>query len=341
MGRLKAHVQNAGVGLFLIVPFVAITLISDAYLVQSALRATNAQFTYQLTSGVITQSGLSTKPVSNIDDRRLELTYRYSVNGEVHAGSRYAFDAFQTAGMRARRVAREHPVGRDVPVYYSAAQPSEAVLQVGLNSTHALLFIFLLPFNVVVVATLLGIRRVSARRAAAVLGGRVISDAPRALTYRIDCVGALTVGSWALFLTPIAMCGVLMLGFGGDPPAVVSVSAIIGVVAAFFGAMLWRTHQIAAGRFDIRVDFSAESVHLPRIPGNRAAKQISFDQICAVEVEVIDAESAKFRVRIVTRSDGAIVIHEYDSPTSATALADWLKAQVRRDVGSRNPHGLS
>jgi hypothetical protein len=60
------------------------------------------------------------------------ITYAYRVRGKTHKGDQVALGQWATSDVKpVRRLVRQFPVGKVVPVYYNPEDPAEAVLKPG------------------------------------------------------------------------------------------------------------------------------------------------------------------------------------------------------------------
>lgn len=211
-------------------------------------------FNYSETTGTITSSEIQGKRKS----RYLAVTYTYSVDGRELKGTRFRTNIVGSNTGTAERHAAAFPVGKEVPVYYDPANPSDAVLVKGPIGSDLLALWFLLPFNVVAWAGLVGMLR---RKRPS-----FDSDDPRVVVH--------TDAGWQF--RPDARChwgyfaiGMFVIGFGGvfaiglptqfDPPLELMVAAWVA------GPMLvWLIARRFARRVALEWIEREDTLALPR-----------------------------------------------------------------------------
>jgi flagellar basal body-associated protein FliL len=88
--------------------------------------------------------------VNKKQEYRLSVKYRYIVDGKSYTGERITVsDNFQKTRSLANDVLKKYPVGGEVSVYYSPADPGSSVLKTGVNKN------VFLPLGIAVVCFLL------------------------------------------------------------------------------------------------------------------------------------------------------------------------------------------
>ncbi|MCL2709994.1 MAG: DUF3592 domain-containing protein, partial [Planctomycetaceae bacterium] len=103
--------------------------------------------TYLETVGTITHSKVKVESDTDGTSYSPEIHYNYHVDGEQYSGEVYKFIQNFDSRKYVRNIIKEHPVAKEVPVYYHPDQPQKAVLFKGFEMRDAMPLIFLLPFN--------------------------------------------------------------------------------------------------------------------------------------------------------------------------------------------------
>lgn len=277
---------------------------------------------------------------------RIEYTYR--VGSQEYAGKRVRYGEFNSSDSRwAHATVAAHPVGKEIPVYYTPEDPGDALLMPGVEGSDLMLLLFLTPFN----AIMLGVWSAGASalwhrwRNQPALAARVrITRGQR----RICLVehSPITTGAMALGLG--AFLGVFVVGFGlgGFHPRLPVIQAVwavilgIGVTAAF-----WQWLRIRSGRYDLVVDTGAGWIELPRANDQGPRRRIPLDAVQRLDVEAVRERTSKggFTIRywpVVYVQPGhgeRIRLKQFHTESQAQAFADWLghTLRLRSNSGGR------
>ena len=110
----------------------SLTLIFDATWGWNAIRQIEV-LDYPTVSGHVTRSNVETHPGHRSTTYSPKIKYTYRVNGREYTGDRYRYGQMSSNDGRARRVVAEYPVGRQIDVHFSAADPADSVLLTGLE----------------------------------------------------------------------------------------------------------------------------------------------------------------------------------------------------------------
>jgi len=110
---------------------------------------------YESTSWPTTSGKVLESAVHSTHDRnrgttfRAELLYKYVVNGESYSGRQLApggADLEDSAEVTA--ILGNHPIGSDIPVYYSPTDPSQSILETGIRAIGIVFLVTGLSFVV-------------------------------------------------------------------------------------------------------------------------------------------------------------------------------------------------
>ena len=124
------------------------TLGVDVVIARSLFQQIQA-LSYSTTPGSITHSEVETVRGNRSRTYRPNIQYKYSVDGKEYLGERYRYGQMSSSKGWAEQIIDSHPVGSPIEVHFAPADPSDAVLMVGLEGLDLLIFMFMLPFNLV------------------------------------------------------------------------------------------------------------------------------------------------------------------------------------------------
>jgi hypothetical protein len=270
----------------------------------------------------------------------VEIEYAYQVQGQEYTGTRVRYLTIEGRSWVEQFVA-DHPAGSPITVYHDPADPDSAVLVAGFDGSDLFMPLFLLPFNMVMLALWVGaplsLFRRSGNNAGLPFGTRVFeSEAEfRVRLSRfppfIAAFVTLTCGS-----IPVVVCVAFCSGLAAS-----GASAIIGWVVVLGGSALvylLLARRAAAGRDDLVLDRLHRTLTLPQTFGRTEPVGIPLGDLLAVEVvSKLDAERETVYVLTVRWRDGA---DEHDA-----RLAEWkveeqaeqLAALIRSRTGLQAP----
>jgi hypothetical protein len=269
----------------------------------------------------------------------MDAEYRYQVGNQNYTGKRIRY-LNMWGDSSAKAFAQAHPVGSNVTVYHDPDDPSEAVLAPGFGAQELWLGMFLLPFNLVVIAGW-------SRGIHALLspGDRVCpfglrirdlgeGDQIRVRLPDIPVAGPATV---ALLAGPIffALCSALCSGL----PPELSLMAVFWICEIVL--LLWAGARIAyllgSSKLDMVLDLIQRTLTLPATFRN-SPMVIPLADIEAIEVitvkkpenaedpAIVHAPTVRWR-----QTDGSIQqsrLAEWSSKERAESFATWLRVKV-------------
>ena len=153
-----AHDNYIGVMLIFGVFWSAVTLVCNGCIVWGIIQQLRA-VGYSTTQGRIAQSEVAEDPSEYGLMYHAELKYRYRVDDRTYEGSRYRYGLrlFSTR-QAAQRIVAEHPVDKQVVIYYRSNDREDAILRAGIGGADLFDAMVLVPFNLVMLATWIGVR---------------------------------------------------------------------------------------------------------------------------------------------------------------------------------------
>lgn len=244
---------------------------------------------FPTTAGTITKSEVKDSSRSNGQQSyRAEIAYGYTVDSREWLVPRKAFgDFYRLDGRKqAEQLTAALPEGKEVTVYYDPASPGDSVLGTGLQPSHLVYALFVVPFHIVGLGALVNgvgglIRRLRGVRPVPV---RKVNDFTAAV--RLPWVSPFWVGLITLGIGAFVMLIVVGLAFPLPitMPAIIIAWILILIPASYLAAR--RAKQLRAGVADLIIDMANRQISLP--PGGKRKERttISWDSVQAVTVRL-------------------------------------------------------
>lgn len=269
------------------------------------------------TTGTVTRSEVvrvSQSPKSK--SVTLEVEYSYRVIETDFVGRRYAYGSFGSNAQMWSSVQKTVPAGANVPVYYAANDPADAVLCRGLMGFHLFVPWALMPFGIVAVggwAVLIRANRPQfhpGRIEQTASGWRVrLPELGRAAVFLLTALIASFVGLFAI-----------VFGLGTNPPIVVMVASYVMLfTVAMAAAVKWARYPILEVDNDRRVVVAPDG------------REVPFGEIKEIQIrsETIRTRNSRtsttnYHVTIVKQDDGLVRIGQFKDTQNAEALQTWL-----------------
>jgi hypothetical protein len=342
-GRIVGGLTS-GVFLLAFAAFWAtLTVGFDVRCARAVIRQIDAR-DFPTAQGTVTASALT--PVTR-KGRRTEyadISYRYTVDGREHTGTR-----IRHGTERGDRLAREfvagHRVGSVVKVYYDPMDPADALLLPGIYGTDLFMPLFLLPFNAVMLGLAVG--------AVAVLRGAFraprldLIPVPGGTRVRLPAVRPVLAAAVAAAAAAFVL--VFVVGFStGMNPSVGTMAAAWAAVIVFAGwAWAWAAGALRRGAYDLDVNDLRRTVTLPLAKKRVERQVVAFDDCERVDVyervtTPSKGDTVKHAVRLTLRRDvdgrRDVDLAEYTDAEDARMLRNWLSEQIEGGGGtSRRP----
>ena len=278
--------------------------------------------------------------------------YEYVVNGRRYTGTRIRYGVTSGGKRSAKRFVASRPAGSAITVRYNPARPDDALLEPGVSGGDLFLFMFLTPFNVVmlgswyVVAGWIGNRRDPRRRLARRLRVRGTTSVVRVPGLSPVAVGGITAGA-------VAFVMIFAVGFPTDMnPSTTTMTVALTVM---LGVAVWagkrRADRLARGTNDLEVDPIRRTLTFPLRKKQVSREVCGFDQVDEVMVRrrrTTGDDSVTTRFSPMVRwTDGrgrprTTGVGYYHDEADAGALADWLNEQVLGNTAASplTPGGL-
>jgi len=193
----------------------------------------------------------------------VDIAYSYTVNGVNYTGRRYRYDDGNDA-FDYRAVTEAFPPGSRQRVYYNAANPSDSVLEPGVDGCDLLFALFAIPLNVVTAAV--WIAAVRSRRGyshKAPAGGVRILQGAGETRVRLAEFSPVAAGFFALAAAAFAAAMLVVLVAGFAPSLRLMSAALMATAGAAVAAFVWMARRNHSGRYDLRIREGAQTLVLP------------------------------------------------------------------------------
>jgi len=329
---------GTGCLLFFALFWSGLTLAFDIFIGRSAFQQIQA-LGYSTAAGSVTHSEVETVDGDDGPTYRPNIKYKYSVVGKEHLGDRYRYGQWSSGGRSAHRIVASHPVGSHVEVYYAPADPSDAVLTVGVEGMDLFLAMFMLPFNLVMLGFWIALGgEVRQRFFSPSAGGARVSDDGRCVRVRLSLWNPFFSGAIAAGGLAFAGTFVIGFGFGADPSLPVMLVAwgvILGGGAAVCLYGYWRR---AEGGSDLILDEFRQCMTLPPTLGREEEVIVPFEKVVAIEVETAEKRGSRGNVShsylptvVFTDDKGSRrrePIVDWPFEARAQGLASWLRERL-------------
>lgn len=327
----------------------AITLAFDVMIVRNIYQQTRA-LSYPTTTGWITLSEIEADSDSDGTTYRPKIHFSYRVGDNLHTSTQHRYGSMGSSSRSdAERAVKMFPVGRETVVRYHPQRHDDAVLLAGIEGSDLFLPMFMMPFNVVMLAIWAAAggglwQRIAPRPA----GGAKIIDDGLQIRARVDHFSPLATA--LIVAAGISFVGVFVLGFsmGFNPPLWVMLIAwgVIGTGAILGYFRQWS--KSAGGVNDLIIDPVRQTLLLPATQGREAPLLVPASSVHAIELEGIEHRDSDGDVShryaptvILTDADDGHErrerVCEWHDKKCAEGLAGWLREKLRlAESGSRD-----
>jgi hypothetical protein len=138
---MKATIGRQDVPGLIIIALIGVAL---TFLGFTKIRKATEAKKWPVTNGIVTRS-----EVSGTIKYYPSVTYTYTVNNVVYNSNSISNINFNTKNRRVvEEFLKKYPSGSEIKVYYNGSEPSEALLEPGINTGN----IFLLAFGIILLA---------------------------------------------------------------------------------------------------------------------------------------------------------------------------------------------
>jgi len=324
----------------------AMTLFADYYLGSALINQLRAR-NFSQTTGQITRSKVTSNDSGEGTMYGVSIRYHYEVNGHSFEGKRlrYGAGAYSEPDWAESAVA-EFPEGAKVTVYYNSRNPAESVLDPGTRGVNPMLFLFITPFNAVMLGLwMAGFTNLKMQFFPSPNGGVRFFRDEHILRVRLPRHPAIyrflaTTGFVAfLELFPIAIfCG------GFDPRPSIALNAIYIAYGYGLVTFLWTLWVNNSGESDLIIDYTRKIVELPRTFRRKTRLQINMSDITRLTVRTASETSGNGeRFTYIptlfwesdTRTQGKLM--EFYLKRNAEQFVEWLHPQLEVPESNQHP----
>jgi hypothetical protein len=295
-------------------------------------------------TGVITHSEITAEHGSHGDTTGVNIRYHYEVAGHAFEGTRYRYVAGSSSDSKwAEDAVKHYSSGAEVPVFYNPKKPAESLLHPGIDGSDYMWFIFLTPFNMVMLAFWsmgVGFLRNKFFRSS---NGRVktIRDG-YFLRVRLPRYPGWGLGMAVTGLVAFIEAFLLaFIGGGFHPKAGLGAAAIVIAGVSGIAVAAWHWWKTHSGVNDLTIDERDGSIELPLTFGRKTRMPISAADVSGVIVDTTlqNNNSPMYVPTIVLcdqkPSDGKLA--EWVDETRAENFAAWLRTQLKIIETNKNP----
>lgn len=195
--------------------------------------------------------------------------YNYTVNGLEYTGHRYRYDDRNSAYEYAETT-NTYPRWSQATVYYNPADPSDSIMNPGIDGSDLLLLLLAMPLNIVTLA--LWVANLQPKNNAGLpAGGVQLLTSETETRARLTPFSPAGAGWFALAAGCFGSVFPLVSFCGFSPPLHVMLGMWWFVAGLGAAGYLWMRQREMAGYYDLRIERGAGAVTLPRLaPGERA-----------------------------------------------------------------------
>jgi Protein of unknown function (DUF3592) len=266
----------------------------------------------------------------------VDIRYQYRVNDRGFDGTRFRYNNQSSSDWAwAQQTVARYAVGTQTQVFYSPQNPQDAVLSPGVEGADLMMFLFLMPFNMVTLGFLTWTGGwLRERIFKPVAGGvRIISDGPRT-SVRLPEYGALV---WAMVAVgALSFVSIFSLGFASRfRPSVAATLWVLGAVAVAGAAAYWRQWgKLHSGDDDLILDESAGTMDLPETYGRKERVTVTLSEIEKLTMETVEHRNSKggvsytYAPTLWLRGGTGQKLADWSDQLRAGAFTDWLSRRL-------------
>jgi len=252
-----------------------------------------------------------------------KIDYQYTVARQEHVGHRLQYQLSSLAPGEAHRIVAQHPPGSTVRVYYNPRNPADALLQPGLGASYALIVLFTMPFNIIMLGCWTAVGRHLRGTKGRLPWNVVARSTPEGLMLHIYRQSPLVSAAGAVL--GISFLGVFAVAFG-SLAAPQGVLVTLAWIAVFVGAVWVFRWQVRRARV-LAIDEFRGTVTLRQCDDPMQAKPTPRTELQAVKLrkkterDSDGDEKHTFSVELTRQLPG-------DEPDSLCLATGWTEQQA-------------
>lgn len=265
-----------------------------------------------------------------------KIRYEYRVGDKVYESSTIRFGVAVSMKGAVTEEVQRFPFGKEVAVYYDAANPASSTLDTSLRGSDFFGLLFLTPFICIGVGLVAGgVSSILGRFRPDEAGGtRILTSAGGRTQVRLPEIHPLFYA--LVTLGGLSFVCIFAVGFstGMNPPMTSVILSWLACVVAGLVVFLREYSRLKLGYYDLIIDSGSAMVSLPRIYGLKTPKAVGFRDIKAVLVKENVTKKSKGGVSrtydiVLQLADGfQHKIANRSQQPPAAALAAWLRSKL-------------
>lgn len=311
-----------------------VVMVFNVFLGVTAVRSMQAA-SYPTVPGVV----LSSEVESHLsgDDKRTRMyearvRYQYVVNDTPYSGERRRYGEVSSSESGTSRAAVErYAPGSAVTVHYNPADPSDAVLETGIDDEMRFFVIFLTPFNAMMVATwFFAAGAILNRPRPRIIDGPVIR-------VRLDRVPPLLAMCGGVLIAGFPLIFLFAFVFGGSASPRQFAAHLGFVAVAGIAAGAYFQIRRGAGHYDLLIDPARRVITVPSgvYRGEVADRDVPFSRIHDVRIEASTTTQVGNQPlsNVILEAGGpsiigAIKLRGFIDRADAERFTAWLRERV-------------
>jgi len=237
---------------------------------------------YPSTMARIIQSEVGRGAVSR---RGVEMEYNYSVDGVNYTGHAYRYDDHNMS-LDWDVTVEDHPKWSAARVYYNPKDPSDALLEPGIDGGDLLLLLFAVP--VLIITGTLWISALgwlSERSRVRPAGGVKIVKQPSITCIALAEVSPIAAGLYGLAGGAFFAAFPIVIYKGYVPSVTIMAWTWVAVAATGIMAFLWCLVRNGSGIFDLSINHVTQMIVFPQTAGRHEPVTLPRHEVAAVSLQ--------------------------------------------------------
>ena len=194
----------------------------------------------------------------------------------------------------ARDAVARYSVGSEPQVFYNPKDPAESLLSPGLDGSNLMWLVFLTPFNMVMLAFVIGAGYFLRKKLfKSVNGGVKVIEDGHFVRVRLPRYPAWAMG--IVITGAIAFVEMFLLAFSGGfhPKTGIAAAALFIAYGTGIFIVLRQWQKTRSGLVDLTIDKTAETVELPATFGRKQRTKFALSEIFELTVESVPHTGSK------------------------------------------------
>ncbi len=319
------------------------TLLFDWIMVFPVVRQMFAT-SYSSVPGKILSSEVVQKDTDDGTVSRVKVSFAYSVNGVDYVGRRFRYGSHDFVAARA--IVAALPAGETVPVYFRKSSPGDSILAPDLYGGDLFHFMFMIPFNTVLIGFgWVAWGRWRRARLDPLAGGVKIIQEPGKKRARLTRLSPIASAFVTIGLLAFCSLFVVLLVDGG--PAASLSTMVITLWTILGGGVLagiWEAGTASAGNYDLILDELNGVMELPRTCGRKMPVRLPFARVERITVETVRSESSDNEqstyaptIWLEQPNPSSHRLVEWYDENKASRFVEWLRMELPKKAPPVRP----